>query len=154
MRERAIAQAICDAAAQTRTLQSGLLPTIAIAPTLNAPPSGCVGLGGERLVRLAFQKRNGWRLLEQFEAFTRDLSQFRAQIALRTSQEARNVRTGTGHRMLDRCCPRDTARQNNEPRRSAGVKRKPLAQAALTASSSIAKNCFSNASAGIGRPKK
>jgi len=63
------------------------------------------------------------------------------------------------HRHLEAECqvdvaPRDTARQNNEPPRSAGVKRTPPAQAALTAANSAAKNCFSNASAGIGRPKK
>ncbi len=38
-RQRAIARAICDNAAQTRTLQSGLSPTIAIALTVNAPRS-------------------------------------------------------------------------------------------------------------------
>jgi len=39
LRERSIAQAICDNAAQTRTLQAGLSPTIAIALTVNAPRS-------------------------------------------------------------------------------------------------------------------
>lgn len=39
IRERAIAQAICHDAAQTRTLQSGLSPAIAIALTVNAPRS-------------------------------------------------------------------------------------------------------------------
>ncbi|WP_407188587.1 hypothetical protein [Bradyrhizobium centrosematis] len=39
VRQRAIARAICDNAAQTHTLQSGLLPTAAIALTLNAPRS-------------------------------------------------------------------------------------------------------------------
>ncbi|WP_271505439.1 hypothetical protein [Bradyrhizobium sp. CCBAU 11357] len=39
IRERAIAQAICDDAAQTRTLQSGLSPAVAIALTVNAPRS-------------------------------------------------------------------------------------------------------------------
>lgn len=34
--ERSIAQTICDDAAQTRILQAGLLPTIAIALTVNA----------------------------------------------------------------------------------------------------------------------
>ncbi|WP_193760361.1 hypothetical protein [Bradyrhizobium yuanmingense] len=38
-RQRAIVRAICDNAAQTRTLQSGLLPAIAIALAVNAPRS-------------------------------------------------------------------------------------------------------------------
>ncbi|MDF0583889.1 MULTISPECIES: hypothetical protein [Bradyrhizobium] len=39
IRQRAIARAICDGAEQTRTLQAGLLPAIAIALTVNAPRS-------------------------------------------------------------------------------------------------------------------
>ena len=37
LRERAIARAICADAAQTRTLQAGLQPAVAIALTVNAP---------------------------------------------------------------------------------------------------------------------
>ncbi|WP_165405626.1 hypothetical protein [Bradyrhizobium genosp. SA-3] len=36
MRERALAQAICAHASQTRALQTGLLPTVAIALTVSA----------------------------------------------------------------------------------------------------------------------
>ena len=39
MRERAIGQAICANASQTRTLHAGLSPTVAIALTVNAPRS-------------------------------------------------------------------------------------------------------------------
>ncbi|MBR0844991.1 hypothetical protein JQ607_32745 [Bradyrhizobium liaoningense] len=36
MRERSIARSICALASQTRTLQAGLLPTVAIALTVSA----------------------------------------------------------------------------------------------------------------------
>ncbi|MFK4381523.1 hypothetical protein [Bradyrhizobium sp. USDA 223] len=39
IRQRAIARTICDGAEQTRTLQAGLLPAIAIALTVSAPRS-------------------------------------------------------------------------------------------------------------------
>lgn len=47
IRERALAQAFCAYARQIRALQTGLLPTVAIAPTVSArPPAKSWARGG------------------------------------------------------------------------------------------------------------